>query len=112
MKKSTQSAPEALSVEARSWWKRLAKEYDISDEAGLLLLQTALEAFDRMRTAQAAIAEDGVTIKDRWGQVKQHPLLAVERDSRAGMLAAIKSLSLDLEPLHARPGRPPGGGYG
>ena len=48
---------------------------------------------------------------DRFGQVKSHPLLSVERDSRAQYLAALKALNLDLEPLRDKPGRP-GGSWG
>jgi P27 family predicted phage terminase small subunit len=83
-------------------------DYTIRDEAGLLLLATALEAFDRMRQAQQAIAKDGATFRDRFGQIRVNPATTVERDSRAGMMAALKALNLDLEPLHDRPGRPSG----
>jgi phage terminase small subunit len=73
---------------------------------GLHLLRTACEAFQRMRACQASIAEHGEAVADKWGQLKPHPLLAAERDSRAAMMAALKSLNLDLEPLKAvgRPG--------
>lgn len=102
------SPPRGLSTEAKAWWKRLASEYGIEDDAGLLLLQTGLEAFDRMRIAQAAISRDGMTVLDRFGQRKAHPLLPAERDARAQMLAALRALNLDVEPLHDRPGRPAG----
>ncbi len=92
-------APKTLSREAAQWWKRLIAEYGIEDEVGFLLLQTALESFDRMRSAQAAIAEDGASVMDRFGQTKSHPLLVVERDSRSGMLQALKGLHFDIEPL-------------
>jgi hypothetical protein len=74
-------------------------------------LQTALEAFDRMRECQKAIERDGAAVKDRWGQVKPHPLLSAERDARGQMLGALKQLNFDIEPLRDRPGRP-GGGIG
>lgn len=83
-------------------------EYAIEDQAGLLILQTGLEAFATMRGAQAAIKTEGSTVKDRFGQLKAHPLCAVERDARAQMLAALRQLNLDLEPLKGGPGRPPG----
>lgn len=102
------SPPRGLSTEAKAWWKRLASEYGIEDDAGLLLLQTGLEAFDRMRVAQEAIREEGMTVFDRFGQRKAHPLLPAERDARAQMLAALRALNLDVEPLHDRPGRPAG----
>jgi P27 family predicted phage terminase small subunit len=98
--------PSGLSAEARAWWRRLAAEHDIADAPGRLLLQTALEAFDRMRGAQRAIKKDGATVLDRFGQRKAHPLLSTERDARAQMLASLKALNLDLEPLNRGPGRP------
>ncbi|GMR20200.1 MAG: hypothetical protein BMS9Abin36_0795 [Gammaproteobacteria bacterium] len=100
--------PKSLSTEAAKWWKKLAKEYVLDDEAGLLLLQTAFEAFDRMRQAQKQINKEGLTIKDRFGQDKAHPLCTIERDSRSQMLQALKTLNLDIEPLRDGPGRPGG----
>jgi P27 family predicted phage terminase small subunit len=106
----TPHPPRSLSAEARRRWRELVKEYTIADAAGLQVLATYLEAFDRMRGAQRRVKRDGQTFRDRFGQVKAHPLLAVERDARAACLAALKALNLDLEPLHDRPGRPGGGG--
>lgn len=83
-------------------------EYNISDAGGLLLLQTALEAFDRMRQAQALIQKHGGVTVDPNDQLKTNPATVIERDSRAAMLAALKALNLDLEPLNPRPGRPGG----
>jgi len=60
------------------------------------VLTTALEAHKRAREAREAIARDGMTVVGRDGQAKVHPLLAVERDARAGWLAAIKQLGLEL----------------
>ena len=108
MKKSAAAAPKRLSAEARAWWRGLVAEFEITDTAGRLILQTGCEAFDRMRGAQKAIETDGVTITDRWGQTKPHPLLPVERDARAQMLATLKQLNLDIEPLRDRVGRPGG----
>ncbi len=101
--------PKRLTSEAKSWWRRIIEEYSIEDEAGMLLLQTAMESFDRMRAAQHEVAEKGMTIKDRFDQEKAHPLLSVERDARSQMLLALKALNLDLEPLRDGPGRPGGG---
>jgi P27 family predicted phage terminase small subunit len=109
LKKSRKpAAPAGLSSEAKRWWRQLQHEYGIEDPGGLLLLQTGMEAFDRMRDAQATIARDGAVVTDRFGQPKPHPATVVERDSRAGMLAALRALNLDIEPLHERAGRPGG----
>ena len=108
MKKSQPKPPTTLSAEARKWWIRLSSEYEIVDEAGLFLLQAALEAFDRMRQAQKILATDGIMVRDRFEQKKAHPLLTAERDARSQMLHALKELRLDAEPLNSTPGRPPG----
>lgn len=108
---ATKRPPAHLSDEAKKLWRKICAEYDFSDQAGLLILQTAMEAFDRMRGAQAIVATEGATILDRFGQVKSHPILTAERDARAAMLAALKMLNLDSEEVEqpfARPGRPPG----
>jgi len=105
---SVPKAPAHLSKEAKSWWGRIVDEYDIQDQAGQLILQIGLEAFDRMRLAQGLLKKEGMTTQDRFGQPKAHPATTVERDSRAAMLGALKQLNLDLEPLNDRPGRPAG----
>jgi hypothetical protein len=57
-----------------------------------------------MKQAQAAIEADGLIVDG-----KQHPAVPIERDSRTAMLAALKALHLDLEPI-GPVGRPPGTG--
>jgi P27 family predicted phage terminase small subunit len=99
-------APKKLSKEGQKWWKYLQEEYAIEDQAGLLLLLTAFEAFDRMRDCQRIIASEGQLVYDRFNQAKAHPLLSVERDARSQMLAALKALNLDIEPLKTSIGRP------
>jgi P27 family predicted phage terminase small subunit len=107
--KSDPKPPQRLSREAKTLWRKLTAEYVIDDDAGLLLLATALECFDNMREAQRAVASDGQTVQDRHGQLKEHPAVAIEHKARAHMLLALKSLNLDLEPIKPGPGRPPGG---
>ncbi len=100
--------PKHLSREAKAWWRKLNEDYALNDQAARLLLQTSLEAFDRMRQAQKILEAEGPTFLDRFDQLKAHPLCTIERDSRAAMMAALKALNLDLEPLNDGPGRPPG----
>ena len=83
MKKSRlKPAPKTLIPEAKAWWKKILSEYQIDDEVGLLLLQTALEAFGTMRCCDEQIKSDGLTVLDRFEQRKAHPLLTVQRDAR------------------------------
>lgn len=99
--------PRHLSKEARQIFRGLCGEYGIEDVAGLKILRVALEAFDRAQAARVAIDKDGMTVFDKAGQIKPHPLLPVERDARAAFLAGLKALNLDLEPIRGI-GRPPG----
>ena len=107
--RQTPRVPTRLSPEAKRLWRQIHAEYLIDDRHGLLLLETALECFDRMRAAQAEIAEHGVVIRDRYDQIKTNPANVVERDQKAQMLLALKQLGLNLESVpDRRPGRPPG----
>ena len=105
---SEAKAPKNLSREGKNLWRKIQGEYQITDEAGLLILATACEAFDRMRLSQEILKKEGMATTDRFGQAKAHPMTTVERDSRTAMLAALKQLNLDIEPLRDGPGRPPG----
>jgi P27 family predicted phage terminase small subunit len=105
---NSETPPAGLSREARRRWTALVEEFAIGDSAGLQILATALEAFDRMRQAQRRVKKDGPVFKDRFGQMKAHPLLTIERDARAAWLASLKALNLDIEPLRDRVGRPGG----
>ena len=84
------------------------EEYQIDDPVGQLLLQTALEAFDRMKIAAAVLNKKGVTFCDKYGQARPHPAATVEANNRSQMMIALKALNLDLEPIRDGPGRPPG----
>jgi P27 family predicted phage terminase small subunit len=99
MKNSDKAKPPAgLSQEAARWWKLIVEQYEIDDDAGRLLLQTALESLDRLREAQAVLLKDGIVVKDRFGQPRQHPATLVERDAKNMLLRALKSLNLDVAP--------------
>lgn len=105
--KKTIRCPKHLSTEARTIWKEILSEYDIQDSAGLRILRVSLESFDRAQVARKQIDKEGMTVTDKFNQVKPHPLLPIERDSRAAFLSGLKCLNLDLEPIQGI-GRPPG----
>jgi phage terminase small subunit len=92
-------------------FRDVAAEYGIDDAAGLALLTSAAESLDALRAAQAAIKEHGLVCLDRYGSPKANPACGIAKDARNGLLAALKQLNLDLEPLRdgvGRPGRPLG----
>lgn len=104
--KNSMKAPRHLGTDGKSLWLALQRDYQISDSGGLTLLTTAAEAMDRMRAAQRIISEKGEVTPDRYGGLRANPAVAIEKDARNGLLAAIRALNLDVEPLKSigRPG--------
>ena len=58
-----------------------------------------------MTAASALIAEQGLTITDRHGQVRPHPTVAIERDSRVAFVRVLRELGLSDEANDSRPPR-------
>lgn len=94
--------------ESRTEVRKLINEYDILDAGGINLLLIYADADTAERNAQDIINTEGMTVLDRFNQVKSHPLLTTARDARSQKLAALKALNLDIEPLRPGPGRPGG----
>src|SRR4051812_37952391 len=82
------SAPDHLRAAGSAFYRSVAGEYGITDSAGMALLVTAAECVDRMRAAQASIAEHGELVIDRYGAPKLNPACNLEKDARSGFLAA------------------------
>jgi hypothetical protein len=62
------------------------------------LVQTALEALDRMEAARLGIEREGMTAKtESTGALHVHPLVKVERESRALFLRCWEALKLAFD---------------
>ena len=96
-----------LTAEARRLFARVVDEFEIDDTAAAIL-ETACEAWQRMREAQKVLDADGIVVVNRFDEKRPHPAVAIERDARTAFYAGIKMLHLDMEPGHDGPGRPPG----
>lgn len=88
--------PKHLELTERKLWSRIVSEFAFTDSASATMLQTAMEAHQRARRCREQIDADGEAVRDRWQQLKPHPLLAAERDARAALISALRSLNLDL----------------
>jgi P27 family predicted phage terminase small subunit len=89
--------PAHLSTDGRRMWRELIADYELDDAGALALLQAACEAHDRAQQARRRIDRDGVLLVDRFNQKKPHPAVAIERDARGQMIAALKALRLAPE---------------
>jgi len=91
------AAPAGLSVEAKKLWAKILRELGEFEESQLWLLRTGREQWDEMQAAKAQVKADGRMVQDRFGQYKQHPLLASFKDNANGVRNTWKLLGLDLE---------------
>ena len=88
--------PADLGATGKALWLKLAGAYKVDDEHGQTVLALACRAADREQACRRQIEHDGVSVRDKWNQVKPHPLLAAERDARSQVLAALRALSLPI----------------
>jgi len=93
------NVPNHLKAPGRRLWRAATADYSI-DAAGLELLRLAAESLDRADEARQAIAHDGAYLPARYGGVRPHPALAVERDSRLAAARLIRELGLADPPQH------------
>ena len=102
-KKKKGGAPPHLSADARQMWREVIAEFDGWGVAEFSILCSALEAFDRMKQAQKELRKK-LFMKDKYGRVRVHPCVAIERDSRKAYLHALRQLGIGG--MGNMPGRP------
>lgn len=100
-------APAGLGQAGKKLWREIQRQYNINDAGGIEFLMTACRSQDELVTMRALVERDGCTLRDRFGQVVQHPLLAAIARTETTKRLALHELGLDLEPLK-NVGRPPG----
>ena len=83
----------------RKFLQGLYSEYEISDSAGVKLLEVIGGSLDRMAKAEDLLKKKGLTVPDRCGGSKLHTANVILKDARARFLQALKAFNLDLEPL-------------
>ena len=98
--------PANLSPASRRWFRETAENF-ILDQHHIKLLELAARTWDRAEEARKLLKADGLTFTDRYGQLKPHPAVAIERDSQLRFARLIRELRLDDEMPDAEYSRPP-----
>ena len=98
-------APRHLRKATRRWWESVMSGFELEDHHARLLTLAA-ESWDRCVEARERLAVDGAYVKDRFGCLKAHPAVVVERDSRIAFCRCLRELDLDIE-LPGEQKRPP-----
>jgi P27 family predicted phage terminase small subunit len=89
--------PKHLSRKTKGLYRRVLEEYELEPHH-TRILQLLCEALDRAEDAQRVIDEDGITTKDRFGQLKPHPAVAIKRDAEVAAARLLRELDLEGEP--------------
>jgi phage terminase small subunit len=87
--------PDNLSEPAKKLWRDLSPE--CASAGRRMLLEQLLRAYDRAEAARAKIEDAGLTVTtERSGVVHVHPLLKIERESRALLVRLAATLNLQF----------------
>ena len=97
-------APRGLSGRSKALWASILTDFDLSEPEQAILIE-ALRSLDRADEARGIVDRDGQVSADRFGQLKPHPCIAVERDMRGLFTRTLRELGLDPRILEAA--RPP-----
>ena len=89
------TAPAHLSPATRAWFEAIADDYEL-ESTDLRLLELAGVAWDRAVAAREALkaADGGVLTRDRYGALKAHPAVAIERDAIVAFARLVRELGL------------------
>ena len=101
--------PGHLERATRQWIHGLMQDYELEDHHVRLLI-LAGEAWERCCQAREQIAKEGLTITDRFHQLRPHPAVSIERDSRTAFARMLRETGLEVE--GAEPPRSPRIGKG
>ena len=90
--------PKRLRKRGRDYWRIVLDLYDL-DEADQALLLAACEMLDRADSAREQVDKEGQTQVDRFGQVKPHPCIDIERQALMAFVRVRRELALDVTVL-------------
>lgn len=104
----TNSPPQHLSKPSQTLYSRIATDYGLwGDDAAEAILRLCCESMDRCENARQQVEREGATVTDRFGQVRVHPAVQIERDSRLAAVRCLRELGLSPDPAAPNNFRPP-----
>lgn len=108
------AAPASLDEAGKRFWNETLAVYDLADPHHLRLLENCCLQLDRAAVARDTIATEGITCENRFGEVREHPAVHIERAAAQLFRQTVRELGLDLEdaPIAPRGPRRPGSRQG
>lgn len=89
-------APAHLRDVSKQFWRVVVKQYEL-EAHHVRLLQIACESWDRALEAREAVSASGPYFTDRNANIKPHPGIAVEQQSRKQFIASLREIGLDVK---------------
>jgi len=91
-------APKHLQLQTRQWWMQVVRENELK-ESHRRILTLAGEAWDRSAQARRVLEQDGLTYKDRFGQPRPRPEVAIEKDAKLLFARLLREIGVEDEQL-------------
>ena len=89
--------PTTLGTCGKKLWSSIIAEFEIAESHSLALLEKVCIQADRCESARKEIAKTGISILDRYGCLKENPIIATERQAINLMRLCLRELCLDSE---------------
>jgi phage terminase small subunit len=97
--------PKTLSIPAQQWIKEVMDSFELEPHHREILIMAG-QQWDRAAKARKVLEKEGLTQKNRFGEVKQRPEVSIERGATITFSRLIRELRLDVEPPNdSRPDR-------
>jgi phage terminase small subunit len=97
--------PEFLKEQGKNFYQKVAVASELEEEIDLKRLEMAAGCYDVILISEKRVEADGHFVKDRYGQLKEHPALKTIRENKTVFCRIIRELGLDLEIEDSRPPR-------
>src|SRR5262245_12587858 len=107
--KTNPKPPAALGRAGRKFWAAVLDNYVLEAEHHFRILESAALCLYLITVAREAIAKDGITVQNRFGETVAHPACNIERQSINLFRQNVRELGLDIEggPVEVRGPRRP-----
>ncbi len=103
----TPKAPAGLREAGKRFWKITHAELELEENHVLQRLIMLCKTLDELAEDEEVVKREGRFIKDRFGQVKEHPASRAVRENKTLFCRIVRELGLDLNvgPETRIPGR-------
>ena len=89
-------APRKLPESAKKFWLSVHRAYELEAHHEQLLTAACFQ-LARAIEAREQIEAGGLVVRDRFGQLREHPAVGIERSSSLAFQRLVREMSLDID---------------